>query len=149
MFPGRPAARLYQPSDDAEYFWPTAAAAHPTAFLGLVLSALTQDYFIPAPFNVSLGEQIIDYLATLGSPPSVTTLAGVTVEEWTAFFTQNPTWLPPFTQPGNTTARIASFIRYAQNFFAIGTSGPPSQIDLATIANTGLGATSLVFARPR
>ena len=86
------------------------------------------------PFNVALGEQIIDYLATLGSPPSVTTLAGVTVEEWTVFFTQNPTWLPPFTQPGNTRADSPHSSVLAQNFFAIGTSGPPSQIDLATIA---------------
>jgi hypothetical protein len=70
----------------------------------------------------------------------------LTVAQWTAFFQQNPTWLPPFTQPGNTTARIAAFVRYEQQFFEVASGGPPSEIDLATIADTASGANTLSFA---
>ena len=140
--PGSPSSQSYQAGDDAAKFWPQAASAYPNAFLGLVLSALTQDYVIP--FNAALGTKIIDTL--LGPSPTVATLAGVTVEQWTALFTQNPTWLPPFTQPGNTAARIAAFVRYVQGFFAVGASGPPSEINLAITALAAPGASSLVFS---
>ena len=108
-----PSSGTYQPADDANNFWPGAATANPAAFLNLVLAAVTQGYVIPAPFDVALGTQITAFLAALPgapSPPTVSTLASVTAEQWTGFFQQNPTWLPPFTQPGNTAARIAAFI---------------------------------------
>jgi hypothetical protein len=147
--PGTPSSEFYQPTDDAANFWPKAAAAHPSAFLGLVLSALTQDYVIPTPFNVALGDEITNFLQTIPNAPTsptVTTLAGVTAEQWTAFFQANPTWLPPFTRPGNTTARIAAFTRFAQSFFALAPTGLPSEIVLATTAATAGGGTALQFA---
>ena len=147
--PGTPSSEFYQPPDDAANFWPKAASAHPSAFLGLVLSALTQDYVIPTPFNVALGDEITNFLQTIPNAPTsptVTTLAGVTAEQWTAFFQTNPTWLPPFTQPGNIDARIAAFIRFAQSFFVVAPSGLPSEIVLATTAATAAGGTALQFA---
>ena len=86
--PGSPSSQSYQPADEAAKFWPQAATAHGGAFLRLVLSAMTQNYFIPAPFNVALGQKIID--TVLGSSPTVTTLASVTVEQWTSLFTAEP-----------------------------------------------------------
>lgn len=144
---GPPSSQTYQPSDDAATFWPGAASAHQQDFLGLVLSALTQGYVIPPPFNVALGDKINDLLTKIAKPgkPTVATLAGVTVQQWTDLFTTNPTWLPPFTQPGNTAARIAAFVRYAQNFFDVASGGPSSAIDLATISDTPSG-TFLKFA---
>ena len=145
---GMPSSATYQPGDDAANFWPSAAAADPDAFLNLVLAALTQGYVIPAPFNVALGTEIATFLAALPgapSPPTVATLASVTAEQWTGFFQQNPTWLPPFTQPGNTAARTAAFVRCAQYLFPASTSGPPSAIVLATSAGTAAGNT-LTFA---
>jgi Tc toxin complex TcA C-terminal TcB-binding domain len=147
--PGTPSSEFYQPTDDVANFWPKAAVAHPGAFLGLVLSALTQDYVIPAPFNVALGDEITNFLHTIPNAPTsptVTTLAGVTAEQWTAFFQANPTWLPPFTQPGSTAARIAAFTRFAQSFFALAPSGLPSEIVLATTAATAGGGMALQFA---
>ena len=145
---GLPSSGTYQPADDASNFWPGAAVANAAAFLDLVLAAVTQGYVIPAPFDVALGTQITTFLAALpGAPstPTVTTLASVTAEQWTGFFQQNPTWLPPFTQPGNTAARIAAFISAVQNLFPVGTSGPSSAIVLATTAPTASGDT-LPFA---
>ena len=145
---GMASSAIYQPSDDDGTFWPGAATAHPAAFLNLVLAVVTQDYVIPAPFNVALGTQIMTFLAALPGAPSpltVTWLASVTAEQWTGFFQQNPTWLPPFTQPGNTAARIAAFIGALQNLFPVGTSGPSSEIVLATTAATASGDT-LPFA---
>jgi Tc toxin complex TcA C-terminal TcB-binding domain len=147
--PGTPSAAFYQPTDDNTNFWPKASVAHPAAFLGLVLSSLTQDYVIPAPFNVALGDEITNFLQTIPGapiPPTVATLAGVTPEQWTAFFQAHPTWLPPFTQPGNIAARIAAFIRFVQRFFAVTPSGLPSEVVLATTAGTAAGGTVLQFA---
>jgi Tc toxin complex TcA C-terminal TcB-binding domain len=149
---GMPSSEAYLPADDAQKFWPGAAAQHPDAFLNLVLASLTQGYVIPAPFDVALGTQITAFLATLpGAPSPVTlgTLASVTTEQWETFFQRNPTWLPPFTAPGNTAARTAAFIRAAQNLFAVSNSGPPSAIMLATSAPTTAGtsgANVLTFA---
>jgi hypothetical protein len=143
---GPPSSQTYQPSDDAATFWPGAASADQQDFLGLVLSALTQGYVIPPPFNVALGDEIFDFLKTILDPPTVATLAGVTMKQWNAFFQPNPTWLPPFTQPGNATARIAAFVRYMQNFFAVASGGPPSAINLATITDAPTDAVVLQFA---
>jgi hypothetical protein len=144
---GQISSQTYQPSDDVNKFWPGAASAEPQDFLSLVLSALTQGYVIPAPFNVALGDKINEFLASLVKPaqPTVATLAGVTVQQWNDFFQPNPTWLPPFTQPGNTKARIAAFVRYTQKFFDVPSGGPSSAINLATIKDTASG-TVLEFA---
>jgi hypothetical protein len=128
---GTPSSQTYAPTDDATKFWPGAANTQPGAFLSLVLSSLTQGYIIPAPpapFNVALGDKITEKWAL----STVTNLAAVTVEQWTDFFQPNPTWLPPFTQPGSTTARIAAFISYVQKFFVLGTSALPSSISGGT-----------------
>jgi hypothetical protein len=142
---GQPSSQTYQPTDDDTKFWPGAASAQPQDFLSLVLSALTQGYVIPPPFNVALGDKITDLLKTILNPPTVAILAGVTTQQWNTFFQQNPTWLPPFTQPGNTTARIAAFVRFMQKFFAVATGGPSSAINLATITDAPAG-TVLKFA---
>ena len=99
---GPPSSQVYQPEDDAIKFWPPAANAHPSGFLNLVLCSLTQGYIIPDPVDASLGDQITSQLlAALTSPasPTVATLAAVTVQQWSSFFQQHPSWLPPFTQP--------------------------------------------------
>ena len=141
---GQPSSQAYQPADDATKFWPLAATSQPSAFLNLVLSALTEGFIIPAPFSVALGDKIVDFLKTILNPPTVATLASVTREQWTQFFQANPTWVPPST--GNTAARIAAFIAYAQKFFAVGTDSPQSSIDLATSAATAAGGNVLQFA---
>ena len=146
---GMPSSQAYQPGDDDANFWPAAAAAHQAAFLDLVLAALTQGYIIPPPFSSALGSEITTWLPTLpgaANPSTVVTLAAVTAEQWSDFFTANPTWLPPFTQPGNSTARIAAFIRNVQTLFAVSTSGPPSTVLLATSAQTAGGNNTLQFA---
>ncbi len=145
---GAVSSDVYQPGDDATNLWPAIAAADPGAFLNLVLGALTQGYVIPAPFDEALGSEILTFLATLPNAPAPLTvafLASVTVEQWTQFFQQNPTWLPPFTAPGNTAARIAAFITAAGSLFAVATSGPSSAIVLATDKATGAGI-ALPFA---
>ena len=141
---GVPSSQAYQPADDATEFWPPAATAQPGAFLNLVLCSLTQGYIIPAPFNVALGDKIIQFLNTLTSPPTVATLASVTVQQWTQFFQTNPTWLPP--SPGSVAARIAAFIHYAQKFFVVATNNLASSIILATDAPTTAGNNVLQFA---
>jgi Tc toxin complex TcA C-terminal TcB-binding domain len=140
-FPATPSGAIssvsYQPGDDDAAFWPGAAAAEPAAFLNLVLCALTQGAMLPAPFTGALGDAITSKLL-----PSATAaaLAAVTAQQWTQFFQANPTWLPSFTQPGDTTARVAAFIRAAQRFFAVGASGPSAPFTLATSAATSSGA---------
>ena len=147
--PGPPSSEVYQPEDDAIKFWPTAANAHPSGFLNLVLCSLTQGYIIPDPVDASLGDQITSQLLavlTSPAPPTVATLAAVTVQQWSSFFQQHPSWLPPFTQPGNTVARIAAFVRYVQTFFAVNASGPPGSVNDTTNAPTAAGGTVLSFA---
>ena len=144
---GQWSSQAYQPSDDDAQFWPTAATNHPTGFLNLVLCCLTQGFIIPAPVNASLGDQIIAWLTSAARvtpppppPATVAMLASATVQQWTALFTAHPTWLPPFTGPGDTAARIAAFIRFAQRLFAIVPGGPAASINLATSTNTTGGA---------
>ena len=81
-----------------------------------------------------------------GSPTTVTALAAVTGQQWTDFFQANPTWLPSFTQPGDTTARIAAFIRAVQKFFAVASGGPSSPFVLATSAATAAGGNGSAFS---
>ena len=142
--PGVASSQAYQATDDATKFWPLNASLEPGAFLNLVLCALTQGYIIPAPFNVALGDKITEYLKTILNPPTVATLASVSVEQWTQFFQQNPTWLPP--SSGNTTAQIEAFISNAKQFYSVGSDGPSSSIFLATNAPTLAGNSVLFFA---
>ena len=129
----------YQPGDDDTKFWPGAAAAQPAAFLNLVLCALTQGAMLPAPFTGALGDAITTKLLPSAT---VAALAAVTGPQWTQFFQANPTWLPSFTRPGDTTARIAAFIRAVQKFFPVGSGGLSSPFVLATSAPTPSGQLS-------
>jgi Tc toxin complex TcA C-terminal TcB-binding domain len=143
---GGPSSQAYQPTDDATHFWPGAANAQPDAFLSLVLSALTQGYMIPAPINVSLGDQIVNVLLKpILNPPTVATLASVTEQQWSAFFKQYPTYLP---QPstGNITAQIEAFVANVKKFFTVASEGPSSAVILATNGPTGVGLNTLSFA---
>ena len=56
---------------------------------------------------------------TAVTPTTVTISAPVSgnISSGTSLTFANASWLPPFTQPGNTTARIAAFIRYVRKFF--------------------------------
>jgi hypothetical protein len=145
-YPPTPAAGAssdsYQPGDDATSFWPAQAAANPdqNGFLNLVLCALTQGYVIPTPPN-PLGFQISTSLGIT----NVAQLAAVTTQQWQTLFGDNPTWLPPFTQPGNTDARIGAFIRYFERFFAATSSLALQSVDLALSVAVNAG-TTLTFA---
>lgn len=132
----------YHAGDDASLFWPGEAAAYPdqNGFLNLVLCALTQGYVIPLPPN-PLGFGICTALV-IGN---VAELAAVTTQQWQKLFTANPTWLPPFTQPGNTAARIGAFIRYFERFFAATSSVALQSVDLALAVAVSAG-TTLTFA---
>ena len=145
---GAISSAVYQPSDDDTKFWPVVATGTTAdAFLELVLAALTQGYVLEPPFNDALGTEIESFLKTLpGAPaiPTVATLASVTTAQWTQFFQQNPTWLPPFTAPGNTSTRTAAFIAAVQTMFAVSSGGPATEILRVTMIAAS-GAT-LTFA---
>jgi Tc toxin complex TcA C-terminal TcB-binding domain len=86
-----PSSLVYQPSDDEQKFWPAEASKQQTAFLELILAALTQNYFIPPPVNAPLGTKIEQWLPTLTVPKgtagaNVNTLDQVSAAQWTAFF---------------------------------------------------------------
>ena len=122
--------RSYQASDDASDFWPTESANQPAGYLDLVLCALTQAFVTPPNPPGTLGDEIAQWLPMLTVPnglaaENVPTLSQVSAPQWTSFFQPQPDWLPPFTQPGNTAARIAAFIRYAQKFFQVAPASPP------------------------
>ena len=145
---GTISSQVYQAGDDDTEFWPGAAAAHAAAFLNLILVALTQGYIVPDAAFDSLGDLITALLLTpLAAPqqPAVATLSSLSVAQWTAFFKANPTFLPSFTQPGNTDARIAVFIRYVLRFFAMAGAGPGNPIKLTTNGPTAAGNTDLHF----
>ena len=46
-------------------------------------------------------------------------IQAVTPAQWQAFFNANPAYLPPFTLPGTTAARVAAFIQWVQKFFQL------------------------------
>ncbi len=138
-----PSSESYQPSDDVTGFWPNAATTQAPAFLALVLCVLTQGFQIPAPTSAPLADEITLLLlnpAAAPGTPTVATLAAVTNSQWTQFFNSNPTWLPPFTQPGNTAAQIANFIRYFQKLFSVTDAGPAGEINYVTTSDTPSGA---------
>jgi hypothetical protein len=145
-FPSTPTGTIssvsYQPGDDDRKFWPSATAAQPADFLNLVLCALTQGSMLPPPFTGSLGDAITTKLLPAAT---VSALAAVTSQQWTSFFQANPTWLPGFTAPGDTAARIDAFIRAVQKFFAVSSGGPSGPFVLATSAATAAGDNVLHF----
>ena len=135
---GSVSSQDYQPGDDDTLFWPQASATQPTAFLELVLSAVTGGYIIPPPFETALGDKILDYLQTLSASPTVATLAGVTKAQWAALFTPNPLWLPP--QPGGVGAQIGAFVETLTAAMPVASGGPHSAVNLATSTATASGA---------
>ena len=140
-----PSSQFYQPGDDAAQFWPTAATAQPLAFLNLALSALTQGFILPPPFNEALGSEIVVWLGTvLNLPQTIDGLAAVTTQQWNMLFTQNPTWAPG--PQGDAGARAAAFLQTARKYFAFASGGPQSSINLATNAVAPSGAAILPFA---
>jgi hypothetical protein len=152
-FPQTPSGTIsslsYQPGDDDSKFWPSAATATAQAkdFLNLVLCALTQGSILPPPFTGALGDAIMNS-NPLHNPTTVGELTKITSQQWTSFFQANPTWLPSFTQPGDTAARIATFIRKVQKFFPVDSGGPTGPFVLATNAATVAGGTVLQFPPP-
>jgi hypothetical protein len=140
----QPSSESYQPDDDVTQLWPGEATSHPdqNGFLNLVLCALTQGYVIPAPFSNPLGFQICTALGVT----NVAQLAAVNTQQWTNLFRRNPTWLPPFTQPGNTEARIAAFIRYFERYFAVTSEASLDSVDLALQFPTSANTNILTFA---
>ncbi len=141
-----PSSQSYQPGDDDAALWPAAAVAHPAAFLELVLCVATDGYMIPPPTNELLATEITQLLLVpmAGGSPTVDTLKSVTDAQWAGFFQQNPTWLPPFTKPGNLAAQTAAFLHYVEEFFPVVAAGAPSTITLLTSAATG-GSPVLTF----
>ena len=144
-----PSSQSYLPSEELK-FWKNESTGNPAAFLELVLCALTQGYLIPppAPPNTTLASEITSWMATL-VPPVPATIAGLvslTNAQWAAFFTANPTWLPPFAQMGNLAARISTFLAYLQKFFSVTNTSVASTIYYVTTAPASSGATSLTFA---
>jgi len=117
----------------------------PQGYLDLDLDALIQGYIIPGS-SATLAEKIAALLSTLPispQPPTVETLKAVTAAQWTTFFTSNPSWLPPFTQPvapgaspstttqqnaGYIATRIRAFIRAVQQFFTVSSVATTAQL---------------------
>jgi hypothetical protein len=147
-----PSAQTYQPSDELG-FWTTELTSWPAAYLELVLYSLTQGYSIPALPNPTLASEIITPANwPAGTPPisSVGVLVTITNAQWTAFFTAQPTWLPPFTQPGNLAAQISNFLAYLQKFFAVTDANVASTMYLVTTLDAkpsdAFGGMVLTFA---
>ena len=149
---GTVSSQAYQAGNDDTEFWPDAAAAHSSAFLNLVLAALTQGYIIPEGTFDSLGDVITSQLLTplaAPQPPTVATLDSVSAAQWTDFFKTppaTPDWLPTSNEPGDLDARIAAFIAYVQRFLAIRDRSPNSPFTISTDGNTGQGNADLHFA---
>jgi hypothetical protein len=141
---GAISSQSYAPGDDDALFWPSEAMLEPQAFLDLALCALTGGYIIPAPFSTALGSEILTYLTTITSPPTIATLAQVTQAQWTTLFKANPTWLPP--QPGGIGAQINAFMEALRSFFPVSAGGPVSMITIATSAATAGGGKVLTFS---
>ena len=139
-----PSSETYQPSDDVIVFWPgVATGATAAGFVALVLCALTQGSQIGPPTNASLAQEIA---TTLLPAQTVAALVAVTDAQWTTFFANQPTWLPPFTAPGSTAVQIANFIAYLQKFFAVVNAGSANLVTYVTTVDAPLGSMSLTFA---
>lgn len=129
------------------------ATADPTGYLDLDLDALTQGFVIPAT-STTLASEIASWLPGTTNPvtanPTVATLKQVTAAQWTSFFTANPSWLPPFTQPvapgaspspvpttaGYIALRIRGFIRAVHQFFTVSSAATSAQLPAAGLPET-------------
>ena len=132
-----PSSENYDPTADDTSFWPGAALAQPSPFLILVLTIVTEGFQIPPPTSASLTDRITQLLLVpMSAIPTVDTLKAVTDIQWEAFFQANPTWLPPFTRPGDVLAQIAAFVQHLQKYFDVTASGAPSTITYLTSAAT-------------
>ncbi|MEY9910134.1 hypothetical protein ABIA35_006378 [Catenulispora sp. MAP12-49] len=111
-----------------------AKAANRRGQLRLILCALTGfDDVAPA---TTLSDLVAAVQQPLGTPPGngglgVTDadgLAAVTADEWTAFLTAHPQFLPASTSPPGATVsvpdRIRAFLRTLQHFYSVGTTTP-------------------------
>ena len=114
------------------------------AVLGDVPNASIITFVTPVPPNTipsTLAEQIELWLGSITANPTVATLIAVTAAQWTSFFSANPTWLPPFTQPvvpgvsggtsptsGYIATRIRAFIRAVQKFFTVSSVPTTAQL---------------------
>jgi hypothetical protein len=125
-----------------------------------VIPANTVITFVSYPPPATLADAIFAWLPSVATPPGsspiVATLKGVTVPQWTNFFTAvgNQTWLPPFTQPvppgasrpsgpqsaGYVSMRIRAFMRAVQQFFTVSS--------IATSAQLPAPGSPAVFALP-
>jgi len=118
-FPNAATWRSYQPGDDPVKFWTPELAAQPSAYLNLVLCALTGAF-----------QPLMN--AILAFPIStVAALAAMTEAQWRSLFGTpiNIALLPPFTAPGTPEARLRAFLRHVQKFFAMAfglTAVPPA-----------------------
>ena len=144
--PGIVSSQAYSPADDVAALWPALAAAQPLAYLNLVLSALTQGFILPPPFDEALGSEIVVWMASVpvSQPQTVTGLAAITAQQWAELFQQNPTWLPG--QYGDPNARIAAFLQLLKKYLSPPNSGPVSALNLATSALTPGNSPGLPFA---
>ena len=130
----------YEQKDFA--IWQNLATANQAGYVALDLYALTQGYTIPA--TGPLADQILLANTTFNWPSTGATVAAlkhVSSTQWTKFFTANPVWLPPFTQPvvpaasqppsapkdGYTSTRIRAFIRAVQKFFTVSSIATSAQ----------------------
>jgi hypothetical protein len=132
-----PSSENYDPAADDTSFWPGAALAQPSPFLILVLTVVTEGFQIPPPTSASLTDRITQLLLVpISATPTVDTLKAVRDIQWEAFFQANPTWLPPFTKPGDILAQIAAFVQHLEKYFDVTASGAPSTITYLTSAAT-------------
>jgi Tc toxin complex TcA C-terminal TcB-binding domain len=139
-------SQAYSPISDVAALWPALATAQPLSFLNLVLSALTQGFILPPPFNEALGSEIVAWMAKapVSQPQNVAGLVAVTTQQWTQLFQQNPTWLPG--QYGDPNARIAAFLQSLKTYLSLPNLGPVSALNLATSAPTPNNSQNLPFA---
>ena len=129
-------------TDSDDKLWPnllttgsaSLKAKHRRGQLRLILSALTG-------FDDTTSSTVLTDLDTavqqpLGSPPGsgglgvsdADGLAQVTADQWTAFLTAHPQFLPPFTNPPGATIsaadRTLAFLRRVQHFYTTGIATP-------------------------
>jgi len=124
----------------ADLLLPAATqAANDAAQLRLIACALTGWTDLTAA-----NQPLTAFVAAIGGPglgvSNTDQLAAVPASAWTEFFTLNPQFLPPFTQPPgppvSTSDRIAAFLQYLTWFYAVPLGGPappapvPGQIPL-------------------
>lgn len=129
-------------SDADDSLWPdllttgsaSVKAKHRRGQLRFILCALTG--FDDSATATTLSDLVTAVQQPLGSPPGTgglgvfdaDGLAQVTADQWTAFLTAHPGFLPPFTSPAGATTstadRILAFLRRVQHFYTTGLATP-------------------------